>query len=947
MYHMSGSVAHVSLEDAMPNKTLHRIAPLGVLIVLVALSAAELGSFDWGECIEPAARLRVHETTTITIEEPTWLFMETYYDHAYRLDVSGPDGANLERWQVFYESGGYCFYSGQPIAEQEISGGTAAFEWSSYSYYDDVLRVTPADPGKQDSSLTLSLSELAAPPPGIVQVIPAVAHTAGVGGTFFQTDLRLFNFRDEPLLIELVLMPSGGPEQRFNVTVEPQQILALDDVVLTTFGRDASTGALRLHSSGWGVIAISRTYNLDTESGTLGQFVAPQFWGRAAGGGNYDSDDHKRTLLHLAKSEHFRSNVGFVEVLGLDAELALEMFDDSGALIASGKLSLAANSHRQINDVFGFLGAPAGDHASLTVSLTDTARFFTYASVVDNLSADPIFVPGLGPADAHTDLIVVAAAAVSGSLGSRWRTDLRVLALDDANWLRISFLPSDGSQPTTSMLPFSGGLLAIDDVVGSLGRSGSGALFVRSNADILVTSRTYDVTANGTVGQFIPAQSEHRGFISGTVLGVARSSDYRTNVGMLNPNQFSAVDVVVSLVSETGSLLGSATWSLEPLRHIQINDIFSALNVAWRSNCRVHFRVTDGMHGVFAYASKIDKRSGDPVLVPATATIYGLAPTIEVSNRDNAFLIDELPEAVGLAALPAGTLTATLSGSGNLGRPDLPIQVLCLYKSPVGELRSTVLAIGESLSDIGGGERFWCVIPDWISAQDNTGEVTVTLTGGADDLELTLDAAANAVLLDDLEESVVAVQPPAEAYQVEVTGDLGRPELAPQVVVMYRDGSTGQLRVRALVDGDVFDDIATDFQILVVIVDWLNRDDNTGTTRLQRACTTRSGACNTAVSGTLADSDCQASPLGAGPVGEAINFDGSAGQAVTITVNWVSGWPGYVHLVDPSDNVIAADLSQDEPSHITVTLPETGTYLLWVSAYTSQEYVAEITCEEP
>ncbi len=598
-------------------KSLCRIAPLGGLLVLLALFAAELSSRDWSSCIEVDGYLTVGETIEISIAGPTWLAMPTRHDHVYRLHVSGPDISALERWMVVYVTNIDCFQG--PLATGEIRGGTVVFDWTSYGSDNDVVQVIPPR-GAADYSFTLS--ELAAAPTaGTVLVIPAVAHTLGLAGTFFQTDVRMFNPLDVPLDTELVLVTDEGPEQRVNATVEPRQILALDDVVLATFGRDSTTGALRIHGPAWsGLVVTSRTYST-SDSGTLGQFVAAQPWRNGAGSGTPFYDDGPRTLLHLAKSEDFRSNVGFVELLGLDAEIALEMFDQNGALIGSGTVVLAANSHRQITDIFDFLGAPAQDNARLTVTLTNHARVFSYASVVDNRSGDPMFLPGLSVFDDHASLIVVPVAATPGVHGSLWRTDLRVLAVEGADRLHVDYVPNDGSPPTAAEFVFPGddGVLAIDNVAGRLGGVGAGALFLRCDSRILATSRTYNVTAHGTFGQFIPAQVEvyFPNLRRATVLGVTGSEDFRTNVGIMNPNEFAAIQVMVSLVSSTGTLLGSGLQSLEPRAHIQINDIFAALGVAWRSNCRVEFEVENRKFGFLAYASVIDNRSGDPIYVPA------------------------------------------------------------------------------------------------------------------------------------------------------------------------------------------------------------------------------------------------------------------------------------------------------------------------------------------
>ena len=54
----------------------------------------------------------------------------------------------------------------------------------------------------------------------------------------------------------------------------------------------------------------------------------------------------------------------------------------------------------QINDVFATLGAAkvlvdAHDAYAVVTSETEGAAFFAYASVVDNGTNDPVFVPGM------------------------------------------------------------------------------------------------------------------------------------------------------------------------------------------------------------------------------------------------------------------------------------------------------------------------------------------------------------------------------------------------------------------------------------------------------------------------------------------------------------------------------------------------------------------------
>jgi hypothetical protein len=144
--------------------------------------------------------------------------------------------------------------------------------------------------------------------------------------------------------------------------------------------------------------------------------------------------------------------------------------------------------------------------------------------VVDNYSGDAIYLPGLWQYNASSSFVIPVAASTWGANDSRWRTDLRVLPVDPVTAVEVTFMPGDGSSPVTGSFELGNAtLLVLDDVVGRLGASGSGALVVSGMtgvepARIMGTSRTYNTTADGTYGQFIPAGSGL--FQLGTILGI-------------------------------------------------------------------------------------------------------------------------------------------------------------------------------------------------------------------------------------------------------------------------------------------------------------------------------------------------------------------------------------------------------------------------------------------
>jgi hypothetical protein len=909
------------------------------------------------DCIDEAGWIGLGTPTDVTIEAPSWFLLEADFRRVYRMDVTGPSGSALEVWMLTYDSGGpMCYRPMSQAGATELTDDAGEIVWAHTADAGGVLVSPPA--GVSPVSYTLTTTELAGPPAGSVQVVPAVASTPGALGTLFRSDLYLFNTRGYYRWVDLELVPSAGAPAGDEVSLQlaPQEIRRFEDVVASLFGVEQATGAIRV--DGAGVVVASRTYN-QTDDGTFGQAIGARSWWSSMWSPTWE-DEAPRYLLGLASTPELRSNVGFVEVLGLDAEITLELRDTSGASIGQRQITIPAHSHHQINDVFAFVGAGEHAAASATVRVDSLARVLTYASVIDNRTGDPTYYPGLE--DRGLTQLFPAAAATEGVHGARWQTDLHVLGRNGADGVQVTFLPTDGNS-VEQELPLTGdGVLYVRDVVAALGASGSGALMVTptgagpdpyTRPSVLAVSRTYNRTDDGTYGQYIPADAV--GVRHGTVLGVTSSQAYRTNIGMLIDGEQER-DVLVSLISESGALRASRIWTLAPRAPVQVNDIFAALGVAPEDSCRVDFEVQGGFFqgSVRAYASIVDNRTGDAVYRPAIESAAETTARIELDNRSNAILIDELDAAVGTGQLPAGELTATVSGGGNLGRDDLPLRILCLYKSVVGELRSAALGAGETLSGIGGGEPFWCVIPDWISAADNTGELTVTLAGGGGDLVLEADGRDNAVLIDRQIEAVVQERPVAEAYQVTVTGDLGRPELEPQPFLMYRNGDTGALQVATPEHGEVVVPVDAGFRLAAAVLDWISREDNSGTTTFALTCRTRAVACGEAVAGTVTGQDCREGPRGLHHAAEPILFQATARSVVTLTAEWQDHLAtGAVSVLDADGELLAETVAYpgETSSEIAGLQLDAGeTITIWVSTTFQGEpdpvaYVLSLECQ--
>jgi hypothetical protein len=239
-------------------------------------------------------------------------------------------------------------------------------------------------------------------------VVPASVNAPGVGGVLWRTDLELHNPGVDLLGADIVLLRDtmdGSPEPTTQVEVPAGQSLRLSNALATLFGYSGSA-ALRIAPTTPGeLIVTSRTYTQnDDGSGTYGQLIPGVPWQSCttAGGRVY--------LTQLRQSDDpgtgFRTNIGFAnpddESVQVEVDLYGEVtFDDGKAesqLIGTQSITLAPFSHYQANRIYMTHTAGQVSNGYAVVKAKDgNGCFMTYASVVDNRTADPLFIPGKRP----------------------------------------------------------------------------------------------------------------------------------------------------------------------------------------------------------------------------------------------------------------------------------------------------------------------------------------------------------------------------------------------------------------------------------------------------------------------------------------------------------------------------------------------------------------------
>ena len=164
------------------------------------------------------------------------------------------------------------------------------------------------------------------------------------------------------------------------------------DALVTLFGDPGTAGAIELsYDTSTRITVLSRTYSPSLPAPTTGTSV-PAFTSDAA--------LTRAVLVGLGSSggdpsQGFRSNVGVYNPSSSAVSVTVTLLGSSGTTLgAAVPIALAANEARQVNDIFSVAGAASTLTRNAYAIVASSAAVFSYATVIDNQSADSVFIAG-------------------------------------------------------------------------------------------------------------------------------------------------------------------------------------------------------------------------------------------------------------------------------------------------------------------------------------------------------------------------------------------------------------------------------------------------------------------------------------------------------------------------------------------------------------------------
>lgn len=242
-------------------------------------------------------------------------------------------------------------------------------------------------------------------------VLPVASHVSGVGSSMWMTDTAIQNFQSTPLNLQFLFIESGeGNSENVSnlvstalpngsLTIPAGGSVVIKDILAGYQGANGgSLGAIMV--SGDKAFAVtSRAYVVGANGGSYGQTVPPvrDFIDNTLGDTiNAGAVAYLPGVLHNAG---YRTNLGFVAGAGLTGmvvEVRLKAAD--GSTTGTRTFSIPPNQFVHVQFAASTLTPSLIDAGAAEMRITGgDGAVAPYASVVDNVSQDAVFIPSIFP----------------------------------------------------------------------------------------------------------------------------------------------------------------------------------------------------------------------------------------------------------------------------------------------------------------------------------------------------------------------------------------------------------------------------------------------------------------------------------------------------------------------------------------------------------------------
>lgn len=266
-------------------------------------------------------------------------------------------------------------------------------------------------------------------------ILPVASHVSGVGSSMWMSDTAIQNFQSTPLNLQFLFIESGeGNSENVSnlvstalpdgsLTIPAGGSVVINDILAGYQGSNGgSLGAIMV--SGDKAFAVtSRAYVNSESGGSYGQTVPPvrDFIDNSLGDTNNAlAVAYLPGVLHNAA---YRTNLGFVAgagSAGMVVEVKLKAAD--GATTGTRNFSIPPNRFVHVQFAASTLTPSLIDAGAAEMRITSgDGAVAPYASVIDNVSQDAVFIPSIFPPNAAFTKVAPSDSIFRRLAASYWR----------------------------------------------------------------------------------------------------------------------------------------------------------------------------------------------------------------------------------------------------------------------------------------------------------------------------------------------------------------------------------------------------------------------------------------------------------------------------------------------------------------------------------------------
>jgi PKD repeat protein len=458
-------------------------------------------------------------------------------------------------------------------------------------------------------------------------LLPVVTHGPGQNNSVWRTDVQIYSSQ-----------PNISPQNPLRMTATMRDISRSLEVFNPTFTyHDFMTVFTNANDSGPVIITVraaaapqiwTRTYN-QTQDGTFGQFIPAVRIDAAAGSGNAFGAG-KYYMAGLRHDARFRTNLGFVNPNAQTINATVKVFDDRQLQVGQFTLQLPPFQLDQfpITADKAVKNLSPDRPFSLQIEVPAGQWLIGYASFIDSASNDPVYVQAVRESELSIAEYRQGVVPGVGHVGE-WRSDVTIFNPDSQSVVvDLAYHNEAGVKmaEAKNVLIRSSEFLQFTDLLkqGILGNvpDSIGILRVTVPDSVPVTkfpltfARTYNDKGIGkTFGQGIGGFAAGRANVKpgkpALVPGVRSSTEYYTNVFVMNPSNVAVVATVKVLDPTTGAESTIHQFTLQP-NETRVGPV----NLGQLQTASLQIEVTGG--NAWAFCSIVDRGTLDPEYVPAT-----------------------------------------------------------------------------------------------------------------------------------------------------------------------------------------------------------------------------------------------------------------------------------------------------------------------------------------